>query len=196
VKYFSGTGGVDTAEFIVLEDGLLTERSAHAAASRMAENGALDALTHEAHMMLFKAYTSLTAAARRNNPSSLSLGRYNVLRLLYGAEDNRLLMSEIGDGLEISPTVVTRLVDALAAEGLVERVDHPDDKRKTWTVMTAAGRALFETEMPLMLREVEKLWTGLMPEEKRLLVHLLSKLRLSLVTASADEVAALAQKAP
>jgi DNA-binding MarR family transcriptional regulator len=162
----------------------------------MVEGGAPDALTHEAHILLFKACNSLTATVRRNNPSSLSLGRYNVLRLLYGADDHRLLMSEIGDGLEISPTVVTRLVDALAADGLVQRVDHPDDKRKTWTVMMDAGRALFEQEMPLMRREIEKLWTGLVPEEKRLLVHLLSKLRLSLVTASADEVAELAQKTP
>jgi DNA-binding MarR family transcriptional regulator len=183
-------------EFIVLEDGLLTERSAHNDATRIGEDRRLDPLTHESHLMLVKAYASLTAAARRNNPSRLSLGRYNVLRLLYGAPENRLLMSEIGDGLEVSPTVVTRLVDSLAAEGLVERADHPDDKRKTWTVMTPAGRALFEAEMPLMLTEVEKLWTGLLPSEKRLLIHLLTKLRLSLVSASAADVTELAQSRP
>jgi DNA-binding MarR family transcriptional regulator len=130
---------------------------------------------------------------RRNNPSRLSLGRYNVLRLLYEAEENRLLMSEIGDGLEISPTVVTRLVDSLAAEGLVERAEHPDDKRKTWAVLTPAGRALFEAELPLMQRQVEKVWQGLSAEEKRLLVHLLSKLRLSLLSAAPEDVAQLAQ---
>ena len=147
-------------------------------------------------MMLVKAYTSLTAVVRRNNPSSLSLGRYNVLRLLYATEERRLLMSEIGDGLEISPTVVTRLVDSLVAEGLVERVDHPDDKRKTWAAMTAAGQALFEAEMPLMLDEVEKLWAGLLPGEKRLLVHLLSKLRLSLATIAVEDMAALTLDPP
>jgi MarR family 2-MHQ and catechol resistance regulon transcriptional repressor len=172
---------------------LLTERSAHTSASTVSENSGLDPLTQEAHMMLFRAYTTLTATVRRNNPSRLSLGRYNVLRLLYGTEDNRLLMSEIGDGLEISPTVVTRLVDSLASERLVERAHHPEDKRKTWAVLTAEGRALFESEMPAMLREIEKLWKGLLPEEKRLLIHLLTKLRLSLVTASPDEVTDLAQ---
>jgi DNA-binding MarR family transcriptional regulator len=180
-------------EFIVLEDGLLTERAAHTAAARLAEGRTLDALTYEAHVMLFRAYTTLTATVRRNNPSRLSLGRYNVLRLLYGAEDNRLLMSEIGDGLEISPTVVTRLVDSLAADGLVVRAEHPDDKRKTWAVLTPAGRGQFEAEMPLMLELVEKLWKGLLPEEKRLLVHLLTKLRLSLMTATPNEVAGLAR---
>jgi DNA-binding MarR family transcriptional regulator len=172
---------------------LLTERSAHASAARVAGGGGIDPLTQEAHLMLFRAYTSLTATVRRNNPSRLSLGRYNVLRLLHAAEDNRLLMSEIGDGLEISPTVVTRLVDSLTAEGLVERAEHPDDKRKTWAVLTPEGRALFESEMPSMLQQIDKLWMGLLPQEKRLLVHLLTKLRLSLVTASPQDVAEMAR---
>ena len=59
--------------------------------------------------------------------------------------------------------------------------------------MTGAGSVLFERDMPLMQLEIEKLWTGLGPAEKRLLVHLLSKLRMSLVSASADELAELAR---
>jgi DNA-binding MarR family transcriptional regulator len=134
--------------------------------------------------MLVKTYTALTAAARRNNPSSQSLGRYNVLRLLHTADGRRLLMSEIGDGLETSPTVVTRLVDQLVADGLVRRIEHPDDKRKTWAEITDKGTALFEAESPLMMLEVQKLWQGVTEEEKRLLVHLLTKLRLSVKSAS------------
>jgi MarR family 2-MHQ and catechol resistance regulon transcriptional repressor len=104
------------------------------------------------------------------------------VRLLYASENHRLLMSELGDGLEVSPTVVTRLVDSLVAEGLVARVDHPDDKRKTWATLTDAGRELFEAEMPLMIQEIERLWSGMTAKEKRLLVHLLSRLRLNLLT--------------
>lgn len=162
---------------------MLAEKSVHEAAERIAERGKdLDPLSHEAHTLLVKAYMSLTATARRNNPSSLSLGRYNVVRLLYASENHRLLMSELGDALEVSPTVVTRLVDSLVAEGLVARVDHPDDKRKTWATLTPAGQELFEAEMPLMAQEIERLWTGMTAKEKRLLVHLLSRLRLNLLT--------------
>jgi DNA-binding MarR family transcriptional regulator len=184
---FAQSGGATTAEFIVLEDGMLTEKSVHQATQRLVHHAGLDPLTHEAHTLLVKTYTTLTAAARRNNPSSLSLGRYNVLRLLYAAENHRSLMSEIGDALEVSPAVVTRLVDSHVAEGLVERVDHPDDKRKTWAVLTPSGKALFEAEMPLMLLEIEKLWSGMQAREKRLLIHLLSRLRLNLLTSGATE---------
>jgi MarR family 2-MHQ and catechol resistance regulon transcriptional repressor len=174
---------------------LLTEGKAHAAAAVAKEKG-IDPLTYEAHQMLVRAYTTLMAAVRRNKPSRLSRGRYNVLRLLYGADEKRLLMSEIGAGMEIRPTIVTRLVDSLAAEGLVERAGHPEDKRKTWAVLTDAGRALFESEMPLMMEHIEKVWKGLLPEEKRLLVHLLTKLRLNLLTVTPEEVTEVAQKAP
>jgi len=164
---------------------LLTEGPTHAAAAAAKEKG-LDPLTYEAHQILVRAVTALTGSIRRNNPSRFSLGRYNVLRLLYAAEEKRLLMSEIGDGLEISPTIVTRLVDSLVVEGIVERITHPEDKRKTWAAMTGEGIAIFEAE---------KLWRGLQPEEKRLLVHLLSKLRLSLLTISPDELKGAAQGA-
>lgn len=166
-------------EFSVDEDGFMREKLP------LPDNldGDFDALTHETHMMLIKAYTSLTATVRRNNPSTQSLGRYNVLRLLSHAPDHRLLMSELGDGLETSPTVVTRLIDNLAADGLVRRVEHPEDKRKTWAEITKAGTRLFKSEEPVMMREVERAWAGVTDDEKRLLTHLLSRVRLSLLTA-------------
>lgn len=165
-------------EFVVDGDGLLKEKLS--LSPNLPDDA--DPLVHETHQMLIRAYTSLTAAARRNNPSSQSLGRYNVLRLLHHAPGHRLLMSEIGDGLETSPTVVTRLIDALVADGLVRRVEHPDDKRKTWGEITDAGSRLFMTEEPLMMREIERLWSGMAPEEMKLLAHLLARLRLNILS--------------
>ena len=167
------------SEFTVGEDGFMREKLP--LPDRL--NGEFDTLTHETHMMLIKAYTLLTATVRRNNPSTQSLGRYNVLRLLSHAPEHRLLMNELGDGLETSPTVITRLIDTLAADDLVRRVEHPDDKRKTWAEITEAGQRLFQAEEPAMMREVERLWAGVTADEKRLLTHLLSKVRLSLLTA-------------
>ncbi len=173
------------SEFSVDGDGFMREEMGMASSL----DGAFDPLTHEAHAMLVRSYTSLTATVRRNNPSSQSLGRYNVLRLLHRAAERRLLMSEIGDGLETSPTVITRLIDSLVADGLVRRVEHPGDKRKTWAELTEAGVALYETEEPAMMHQIERLWAGVTPDEKRMLTHLLSKLRLSLLTAPVRDIA-------
>ena len=169
-------------EFQMQDGGLLSERSTHEIAQSLAQRTGGDPLTHEAHQTFIRVYTTLTGAVRKNSPSSLSLGRYNVLRFLYTADEHRLLMSELGDRLEVSATVVTRLVESLVEEGLVRREGHDSDKRKTWASLTPAGEALFESELPLMLELIEDLWQGLRDDEKRLLIHLLTKLRISLLS--------------
>ncbi len=91
-------------------------------------------------------------------------------------------MSDVGDGLEVSASIVTRLVDSLVEDGYVRRVDHPDDKRKTWAELTAEGSALFEAQMPMMRHQIRELWRGMDDDEKRILIHLFAKLRLNLIT--------------
>lgn len=169
-------------EFQMQDGGLLSERSTREIAQSLAQRTGGDPLTHEAHQTFIRVYTTLTGAVRKNSPSTLSLGRYNVLRFLYTADERRLLMSELGDRLEVSATVVTRLVESLVEEGLVRREGHDSDKRKTWASLTPDGAALFESELPQMLELIEDLWQGLRDDEKRLLIHLLTKLRISLLS--------------
>ena len=168
------------------------ETSTHNFANTLAGMTHGDPLAYEAHFMLVKSYNTITAVSRRVKPTQLSLGRYNVLRLLYVAEERRLLMSELSEGMEVSPTVITRLVDSLADEGYVERTGHDTDKRKTWATMTAAGAALFEAEWPPMTAMVQDLWQGFRESEKRMLIHLLAKLRLNLLSLEALETEQLA----
>ena len=169
-------------EFHLLEGGFLTEGKSHDIAASLARRTGGDPLSHEAHLTFTRAYTTLTGAVRRHSTSSLSLGRHNVLRFLYTAPERRLLMSEIGEKLEVSATVVTRLIESLVAEELVRREEHSSDKRKTWAALTSKGAALFEAELPSMLELVEDLWQSLRDDEKRVLIHLLTKLRISLLS--------------
>ena len=174
-------------DFQMQDGGLMFEASTHRYSRLLAEMTGGDPLSYEANFMLVKAYTTLTAVSRQVNPSRISLGRYNVLRLLFAADGHRLLMSELSDSLEVSPTVVTRLVDTLADGGYVERTGHDTDKRKTWATMTPAGEALFNEEWPPMAAMVQELWQGFRANEKRMLVHLLAKLRLNLLSMEALE---------
>jgi DNA-binding MarR family transcriptional regulator len=176
-------------DFQLQDGGLLYETSTHRYAQTLASMTDADPLSYEAHFMLVKAYQTITAVSRRVKPTSLSLGRYNVLRLLYAADERRMLMSELSDALEASPTVITRLVDTLADEGYVERTGHDTDKRKTWATLTDAGAALFEAEWPPMAAMVQDLWQGLRDSEKRMLVHLTAKLRMNLLSLEAMDEA-------
>ena len=178
------------AEF-VLQDGRLTEKSIHELAQwygQQAPNGA-NSLSYEAHLMFMRTYIALTAQEGPSARAGLTRARYNVLRILYRSEGKRLLMNEIGQGLSVSPTNITKLIDGLVEDDLVQRVNHPHDKRMTWAELTEKGIALFEQLLPQVREFTERLWSGLDDEEKRTLVHLLAKVRKSLQEGSAKELA-------
>ncbi|HEY8771811.1 MAG TPA: MarR family transcriptional regulator [Candidatus Limnocylindria bacterium] len=85
---------------------------------------------------------------------SLGLGEYEVLLLLARAEDRQLRMSELADRLVLSRSGVTRLVDRLNAEGLVERTSCDTDRRGAWATLTAAGYERLRRAAPTHLRGV------------------------------------------
>lgn len=86
----------------------------------------------------------------------LALTDYDVLVQLARAEDRRLRMSELADGLLLSRSGATRLVDRLVAEGLVERVMCDTDRRGQWASLTDAGLERLRRATPAHLRGVDE----------------------------------------
>lgn len=84
----------------------------------------------------------------------LALTDYDVLVQLAAVPDRRLRMSELADRLLLSRSGVTRLVDRLVADGLVERVSCEDDRRGQWAALTDAGRGRLRRAAPTHLRGV------------------------------------------
>ncbi len=85
---------------------------------------------------------------------SLGLGEYEVLLLLARADDRRLRMSDLADRLGLSRSGVTRLVDRLQADALVERASCDTDRRGSWATLTDAGRDRLRRAAPTHLRGV------------------------------------------
>lgn len=75
----------------------------------------------------------------------LTFARYECLVLLAFSREGRLSMSRIGERLMVHPTSATNIVQRLVAQGLVERVPNPDDRRGAFAVITDAGRAAMES---------------------------------------------------
>ena len=84
----------------------------------------------------------------------LALTDYDVLVQLATATDRRLRMSELADALLLSRSGVTRLVDRMVADGLVERVTCETDRRGQWAALTRAGYARLRAATPVHLRGV------------------------------------------
>ena len=175
------------SEFIVQEDGLMTVKQAHDVAAWYAANMLIkDPLAMEANWMAIRVGNAILEAGRPRNPP-MSLARFNVLRHLYMANDHRLSMTDISQFLAVTMTNVTKLIDGLVGAGLVERVEDLDDKRKTWARLTAEGVGYVQVLLPEVAQQVEKTWSALTAQEKRLLIHLLAKLKLQLQIGTASE---------
>ena len=70
----------------------------------------------------------------------IQLTAYEVLMYLGDAPQQKLRMGELADRLLLSRSGITRLVDRLEREGLVERHRCDDDGRGFHAVLTTAGR--------------------------------------------------------
>ena len=83
-------------------------------------------------------------------PHGLTTTQYNVLRILNGAEPDGLCGTEIGDRLLAQVPDVTRLLDRIAAAGLIVRERDPNNRRFVTARLTDAGRAKLLETTPLL----------------------------------------------
>jgi DNA-binding MarR family transcriptional regulator len=74
----------------------------------------------------------------------LPLTSYEVLINLQAAPQRRRRMAELAEGVLLSRSGMTRLVDRLEREGLIERDACTSDGRGMFAVLTDAGEALLD----------------------------------------------------
>ena len=96
----------------------------------------------------------------------LPLSWYEVLLHLAGAPEDRLRLSELASVVLLSRSGITRLVDRLAAAGLVERQVCPTDRRGAFAVLTGLGRARLREAAPVHLRGIQEHFAAHLAEEE------------------------------
>ena len=90
----------------------------------------------------------------------LQLSSYEVLMYLADAEDERMRMCDLASSILLSRSGLTRLVDRLAREGLIERVACHDDARGQFAKLTPAGREKLAAARVTHLAGVRALFLG------------------------------------
>ncbi|MEV5411648.1 MarR family transcriptional regulator [Thermopolyspora sp. NPDC052614] len=92
----------------------------------------------------------------------LSLAAYEVLARLSEAPGRRLRMNDLADRVLLSRSGLTRLIDRLQGEGLVEREACPSDARGLYAVLTEPGAARLAAAMPTYLRAIRERFLDLL----------------------------------
>ncbi|MEO6398133.1 MAG: MarR family transcriptional regulator [Tepidiformaceae bacterium] len=86
----------------------------------------------------------------------LGLNWYDVLVQLSQARDGRLRMTELAAAVLLSKSGLTRLIDRMNGEGLVERQPDPGDKRGTYVQLTTTGLRRLQAAAPIHLRGIQE----------------------------------------
>ena len=118
---------------------------------------------------LLRAHASLTRTldAELLEEHGLPLTSYEVLLFLADAPDGRMRMSDLADSVLLSRSGLTRLVDRLGRDGLLERVRCDEDARGWFAVITDRGRSLFERAHETHLSGVRRLFLSRLDDEER-----------------------------
>ena len=96
----------------------------------------------------------------------LPLASYDVLLQLAESEGRRLRMTELADRVLLSRSGLTRLIDRLERDRLVERVACANDARGTHAVLTDAGLDRLRSAAPTHLRGVSEHVTSRLTAEE------------------------------
>ena len=89
---------------------------------------------------------------------------------------NGQFQQQLADNTYKNKTSVTRMINALEKNGLVERIPDPKDLRQKRIFLTTKGGQLYKKLMPLAMQVQEKATQGIEPDEMEICKNILLKI--------------------
>lgn len=116
-------------------------------------------------------------AREMEDETAMPFERYSILLTLARAEDGALRPSDLAEVLPITRSGVTRLIDRLERDGIVERRSCATDGRGNFVALTPPGEKVFRQAGRVHLRGIdEHLGSKLTPDEMAELRRIMTKL--------------------
>jgi DNA-binding MarR family transcriptional regulator len=113
----------------------------------------------------------------------LGLTRSQWQTLAYLANNEGIHQGGLADILEVEPITLVRILDKLAERGLIERRQHPTDRRIWLLYMREEARPLL-AEMRIIGEETRgEAFQSISPEQRELLSEILSVMKTNLLLA-------------
>jgi DNA-binding MarR family transcriptional regulator len=106
--------------------------------------------------------------------SGLSPSQLNTLMRLHYRGSCQV--SGIGDELGVTPAAASQIVDRLVGMGLIERTEHPTDRRVRQVHLTPKGRALVARGVEARIGWVRQVAQRLQPRELHAIIDALERL--------------------
>ncbi len=108
----------------------------------------------------------------------LPLVDFEAMMRLSRSPDRQLSMSELAGQMVLTPGGVTRLVDRLIDQGLVERASCPSDRRVQWAHLTDEGLRTVSEALVTHLDDLHEHYFSVMsPDERSIVAAVFDRLR-------------------
>ena len=113
----------------------------------------------EAFVRLVRANAAVTRqlSAQLSADHGLNLSAYEALLTLARAPESRLRRVDLANGLLLTASGVTRLLDGLERDGLIGREECASDRRVSYAVLTETGRAKLREASKSHIRQINEL---------------------------------------
>jgi MarR family transcriptional regulator, transcriptional regulator for hemolysin len=119
-----------------------------------------------------------------------SIARMEALGALMNMQGQQeyITQNDLAQRLRVEGPTITRIVDILSKEGLVERQPHPSDRRSNVVRITPAGEVVLQQIFEIYDAVRESMFEG-MPEADMLVMHGFMNGMLNRLEADVDELA-------
>ncbi len=107
---------------------------------------------------------------RMEEQHGLPLSWWDVLLQLADGPEGRLRMGELAESVLLTRSGITRLVDRMIVEGLVDREPCPGDRRGYYAVITQKGRDTIERVGPDHSKDAWEVFLGHINEREAVLM--------------------------
>ncbi|RJQ77538.1 MAG: MarR family transcriptional regulator [Desulfobacteraceae bacterium] len=106
----------------------------------------------------------------------LSQGRFLTLIVLNRNPNEEITPSELSDKVGVTRATMTGLLTNLSKDGLVDLVQHKEDRRKFIVQLTSTGRKILDEILPGYYREISILVADLKEDEREQFINFLVRI--------------------
>ncbi|WP_020664570.1 MarR family winged helix-turn-helix transcriptional regulator [Amycolatopsis benzoatilytica] len=119
----------------------------------------------------------LVGRAKRTPPppelGDLALAPRHLSLLAYLLFDGPMTVNELAARLEIAPTTASLMVGDLSRQGVLDRAEHPDDRRRTIVSINADKEPAVDAWLARSAKAWQEALTPLTPAERALVINTL-----------------------
>ena len=119
----------------------------------------------------------LAALERILGRYGLSQGRFLTLIVLNRDPEEEVTPSDLAERVGVTRATMTGLLDTLAKDGWIERIQHNEDHRRVVVRLTEGGLAHLGRMLPGYYREISSIMAGLSRQEHEMISKVLGKVR-------------------